>query len=153
MYHYEECGLSNIWLQNGFTIEEDDEYGELVSISSVHELHDTIGLFLITQKPELNGEEIRFLRKELNLSQKNLAGLLGVGETSVRNWESDRGLIGRPTELLLRALYKEQVQGNGKLRKMIEDLNHQERTLVNEEIRFSYGTNHSWKHNGNADSV
>ena len=46
------------------------------------------------------------LRKELNLSQKNLAGLLGVSETSIRHWEADRGLIGKPTELLLRALYK-----------------------------------------------
>ncbi|HAM4230431.1 TPA: transcriptional regulator, partial [Escherichia coli] len=54
MYHYEECGLSNIWLRNGFTIENDEDYGELVSIESVHELHNAIGLFLITQKPDLN---------------------------------------------------------------------------------------------------
>ncbi|EMO2348194.1 TPA: helix-turn-helix domain-containing protein [Acinetobacter baumannii] len=144
MYHYEECGLSNIWLRNGFTIENDEDYGELVSIESVHELHNAIGLFLITQKPDLNGEEIRFLRKELNLSQKNLAGLLGVSETSIRHWEADRGLIGKPTELLLRALYKEHVQADGKLRSMIESLNHQERTLVPSEISFSYGNNHSW---------
>ena len=72
MYHYEECGLSNVWLVDGFEIETDEEYGELVSIASVNELHKTIGLYLINEKPELNGEEIRLLRKELNLSQKNL---------------------------------------------------------------------------------
>ncbi|EMI5432793.1 helix-turn-helix domain-containing protein, partial [Acinetobacter baumannii] len=43
-----------------------------------------------------------------------------------------------------RALYKEHVQGDGKLRSMIESLNHQERTLVPSEISFSYGNNHSW---------
>ncbi|ATU52156.1 helix-turn-helix domain-containing protein [Acinetobacter baumannii] len=144
MYHYEECGLSNIWLQNGFTIENDEEFGELVSIQSVHELHNAIGLYLITHKPELNGEEIRFLRKELNLSQKNLAGLLRVGESSIRHWEAGRSLIGKPTDLLLRALYQEHVQGDGELRQLIENLNHQERTLVPSEISFSYGNNHSW---------
>ena len=70
MYHYEECSLSHIWLCNGYTIEQDEEYGELVSIHSVHDLHNAIGLHLITNKLELNGEEIRFLRKEMNLSQK-----------------------------------------------------------------------------------
>lgn len=146
MYHYEESGLSNVWLQNGYTIEDDEDYGELVSIHAVHELHNAIGLYLIMQKPDLTGEEIRFLRKELNLSQKNLAGVLGVGETSVRSWEADRGQIGKPAELLLRALYKEHAQGDGALRNMIEQLNHQERTLVPNEISFSYGANHSWHH-------
>ncbi|MDS7931835.1 helix-turn-helix domain-containing protein [Acinetobacter sp. V102_4] len=150
MYHYEESGLSNIWLQNGFTIENDEDFGELVSIQSVYDLHNAIGLYLITHKPELNGEEIRFLRKELNLSQRNLAGLLGVGESSIRHWEAGRSLIGKPTDLLLRALYQEHVQGDGELRKLIENLNHQERTLVPSEISFSYGNNQSW-HQSNCE--
>lgn len=144
MYHYEECGLSNVWLQDGYSIEIDEEYGELVSIHSVHQLHDAIGYFLITNRPELNGEEIRFLRKEMNLSQKNLAGLLRVGESSIRNWENDRGSMGKPTELLFRALYKEHAHGDGELRKMIEALNHQERTLVLDNVTFAYGKNNSW---------
>ena len=144
MYHYEECGLGNIWLRDGYSVEEDEEYGELVSIHSVNDLHNAIGLYLITNKPELNGDEIRFLRKEMNLSQKNLAGLLGVGETSVRTWESERGKIGSPTDRLLRAFYKEHVQGDGELKSLIERLNHQERTFVPTEISFVYGANHSW---------
>lgn len=79
MYHYKECGLSNIWLHDGYAISECEEFGELVSISSVNELHKIIGLYLISEVPSLAGEQIRFLRKELNLSQKNLAGLLGGG--------------------------------------------------------------------------
>ena len=146
MYHYEECGLSNVWLVDGFEIETDEEYGELVSIASVNELHKTIGLYLINEKPELNGEEIRFLRKELNLSQKNLAGILSVNESTVRNWESDRVEIGKPAELVLRALYKEQAHGGGALREMIEKLNHQERTHEADNTSFSYSRNRSWKH-------
>ncbi|MEB3754894.1 helix-turn-helix domain-containing protein [Acinetobacter sp. MD2(2019)] len=146
MYHYEECGLSNVWLIDGFEIEHDEAYGELVSIASVNELHKTIGLYLINEKPELNGEEIRFLRKELNLSQKNLAGILQVDESTVRNWESDRGKITKSAELLLRALYKEQAHGGGALMEMIEKLNHQERTLESDSMSFSYHRNRSWKH-------
>lgn len=146
MYHYIECGLSNVWLIDGFVIEHDEDYGELLSISSVHDLHKTIGLYLINEKPELNGEEIRFLRKELNLSQKNLAGLLGVDESSVRNWESDRHVIGKPADRFLRALYKEQVHGGGELKEMIEKLNAQERCFDSEKMNFSYGRNNSWKY-------
>lgn len=146
MYHYEECGLSNVWLLDGYEIEVDEAYGDLVSISSVHELHKAIGLYLINEKPELNGEEIRFLRKELNLSQKNLAGILSVNESTVRNWESDRVAIGKPAELVLRALYKEQAHGGGALIEMIEKLNHQERTYESDNMSFLYDSNRSWKH-------
>lgn len=146
MYHYQECGLSHVWLHDGYTI-ENSPYGETVSITAVNELHKVIGLYLVENKPELNGEEIRFLRKEMNLSQKNLAGLLGVGETSVRGWEADRGPIGSPTDRLLRAFYKEHVQGDGQLRQMIEKLNHQERTFVSPNMAFSYSGNSAWQAN------
>lgn len=146
MYHYKECGLSNIWLHDGYTISECEEFGELVSISSVNELHKIIGLYLISEVPGLTGEQIRFLRKELNLSQKNLAGLLGVDESSVRNWESDRGRIGSPTDRLLRAFYKEHVHGDGELKNMIEKLNQQERAFTPSEASFTYGETHSWHH-------
>lgn len=146
MYRYEECGLSNVWLHDGYKIEEDELYGELVSISSVSDLHKAIGLYLINEKPELNGEEIRFLRKELNLSQKNLAGLIGVNESSVRNWETDRGDMSKPADRFLRALYKEHVHGGGELKAMVEKLNHQERNHASKSVSFSYNYNKSWKH-------
>lgn len=146
MYHYKECGLSEVYLIDGYNLEVDEEYGEMISISSVHELHKAIGLHLINEKPELNGEEIRFLRKELNLSQKNLAGILKVDESTVRNWESGRITIGKPAELVLRALYKEHAHGGGALIELIDKLNHQERTLGTDNMRFSYTRNHSWKH-------
>lgn len=146
MYHYKECGLTNVWLVDGFNIEVDEDYGEMVSISSVNDLHKTIGLYLINEKTELTGEEIRFLRKELNLSQKNLAGILSVDESTVRNWESERIAIGKPAELVLRALYKEHAHGGGALIEMIEKLNHQERIHESGEMNFSYSRNRSWKH-------
>lgn len=145
MYHYEECGLSNVWLHDGFTIEEDELYGELVSISSIESLHNAIGLYLINEKPELTGEEFRFLRKELNLSQKNLAGLIGVNESTLRGWEAGNK-IGTPADRFLRALYKEHAHGGGELKEMIEKLNHQERTLASDNVSFTLRNNGSWKY-------
>lgn len=149
MYHYTECGLDGVWLVNGYEI-EDTPYGETVSIRAVKELHNFIGLTIINECPELTGKQIRFLRKELNLSQLNLAGLLGVGETSIRAWESERAKMGTPTERLLRGLYREHVQGDGSLRRLIDRLCHQDRVYntnahaQRRSINLSYTSNNVW---------
>lgn len=146
MYHYQECGLNDVWLTDGFSIEHDDDYGELVSIHDVEQLHKVIGLFVIANRSILNAAEIRFLRKEMDMSQKNLAGLLGVSENSVRGWEADRGTIGTPTDRFLRALYQEHAHGDGSLRKLVEALNKQDRRLnANSSMQFSYCKQHHWQ--------
>ena len=119
MLHYTGCGLRNVWLRNGFTVRE-TPYGKAVAIHDVEGLHRAIGLYLVDNKPRLSGAEIRFLRKELDLSQKNLAYLLGVSEVTLRGWERNRTRITRPAERLLRTLYREHAAGDGKLRKLIE---------------------------------
>ena len=78
-YHYTECGLSNIYLENGFQYIETSR-GQAVSIKDASGLHRAIGLFLVTTKKDLIGEEIRFLRNEMLMSQHTLANLLGVSE-------------------------------------------------------------------------
>ncbi|MCO8043244.1 hypothetical protein OC498_11750 [Acinetobacter bohemicus] len=54
--------------------------------------------------------------------------------------------IGKPAELVLRALYKEQAHGGGTLIEMIEKLNRQEKTYESDNMSFSYDSNRSWKH-------
>lgn len=119
MFHYTACGLGNVYLRNGFT-EVETEYGKAVSIHNREELHNQIGLYLVNHKPKLEGEDIRFLRIELDLSQAHLARILGVGDTSIRGWENDRQEITRPAERLLRTLYREHVCGDGTVRELIE---------------------------------
>lgn len=123
MFHYESCGLPNVWLRNGYEIRE-TSYGRSISIHDVDGLHRTIGLDLVNRSPALSGTEVRFLRKELDLSQTQLARLLGVGETSVRGWENGRQLITPPAERMLRLLYREHVAGNGTVRELVERLSH-----------------------------
>ena len=86
MYHYRECGLPNVFLLNGYR-EVETAYGRGVSIEGVEELHMAIANTLVEEKPSLTGPEVRFIRKLLDLTQSQLAELLGVEDQSVRRWE------------------------------------------------------------------
>lgn len=88
-YHYTECGLNNIYLVNGYKFIETPR-GKSVSINDIDGLHKAIGLLLVTSKKDLSGEEIRFLRLELLMSQNTLAKLLGVSEQAIRRWEKGK---------------------------------------------------------------
>ncbi len=79
-YHYTECGLDNVWLENGYEVETHKNYGDLVCISNPRGLHDAIGRLLVRLPRTLFGSEFRFLRTELDMSQRILAETLGVGE-------------------------------------------------------------------------
>lgn len=119
MYHYTECGLQNVWLTNGYDVCEID--GEkAVSMSDVDELHELIGRS-IAAKSNLNAREIRFLRKELGLSQKRLADLLGSTEQTVSLWER-RGRMPKGYDRLVRLLYLEKIDGNVKVQEIINRL-------------------------------
>ena len=117
-FHYESCGLPNVWLRNGFMIRE-TKYGEAVSIQNLDGLHRAIGLDLANNKRTLTNDEVRFLRKEMDLPQVQLAQLLGVNESTVRNWESSdekRAGIPGPADRILRTLYLEYINEGSRVR-------------------------------------
>jgi putative transcriptional regulator len=140
MYHYTECGLKNVWLTNGFNIREIN--GEkAVSISEVDQLHDVIGRSLAA-KNNLNSTEVRFLRKELGLSQRRLGDLLGTTEQTVSLWER-RGRIPKVYDRLIRLLYLEKIDGNVKVQAIIDrlielDVRQTERLILSD-------TRHGWR--------
>lgn len=112
MYRYRECGLANVWLKNGYR-QIETPYGRAVEIEHVEELHRAIARNLL-RRPRLTGREFRFLRRELNLSQAALAGMLGNSAQSVALWEKGRGAP-KWADRLIRALYREQAEGNANL--------------------------------------
>ena len=119
MYHYTESGLGNVWLVNGFK-QHETAYGEGVAFDNIEGLHREIGRWLCAYRPRLTGPEFRFLRHELDLSQLALAGLLGNDAQSVALWEKGRVKVPAWADRLLRALYREHVEGNVKIRAMVE---------------------------------
>jgi DNA-binding transcriptional regulator YiaG len=117
MYHYTECGLQNVWLRNGYR-KEKTPHGPAVSFTDVAGLHRLIGRTLAL-RPQLTGAEVRFLRKELSLSQAALAQMLGCTEQNVSLWER-RGRMPKVADRMLRLLYLEQLDGNVNVRKLID---------------------------------
>lgn len=122
MYHYTESGLDNIYLVNGYEFHE-TPYGTGVSIRDTSGLHRTIGKWLISLPKPLAGAEVRFLRIEMDLSQKRLGALIGTGEQAVRRWERDRTkAIPGTADRLIRIVYDEYVGGDGSVRQLIDRL-------------------------------
>ncbi|MDE1158465.1 MAG: helix-turn-helix domain-containing protein [Neorhizobium sp.] len=103
-YHYKECGLDNIYLMNGYTIEEVDG-DEYVSVDSVDELWKAIGLNLVTNKKLLSAQEVRFLRGLMDMTQAEVASLLRVEDQTVARWEKGKTNLSGAADVAFRVLF------------------------------------------------
>ena len=142
-YHYRECGLDNIYLLNGYVVEK-SPYGEVVTIHDIDGLHRAIGTYLVRERKDLTGTEVRFLRHELGMSQKVLGDVLGKTEQTVARWEKEPKEINGTATRLLRVLYQQHVGGNRKVRSLLEQLADLD-DLVEEQIRFE-DPGDGWRH-------
>jgi putative transcriptional regulator len=122
MYHYTESGLDDVFLVNGYHIHK-TPYGKGVSIENTEGLHKAIGRGLISLPRPLNGAELRFLRLEMEITQRDLAALVGTTEQSLRLWEKHRGKpLPGSADRLVRAIYSEYIGGDGTVRRMLDRL-------------------------------
>ncbi|CNH29151.1 putative zinc finger/helix-turn-helix protein%2C YgiT family [Yersinia thracica] len=129
MYHYTESGLTTVWLANGYHYDVID--GEqFTSIDDVDGLHQLIGRILVNRCNPLVAGEIRFIRIEMNMSQKALATLLGVDVQTVARWEKGQTSLPRTADVALRALYAESIDETS-------DVGHFLRILVDSEVQQS----------------
>ncbi|CAB5162096.1 COG2944 Predicted transcriptional regulator [uncultured Caudovirales phage] len=121
-YHYVDSGLDNVYLENGYTIHQ-TPYGEGVSIHDTDGLHRMLADWLIDLPRPLNGAELRFLRIQMDMTQRSLSAVMGEDEQALRRWEKARSKpIRGAADRLVRALYNEYVGGDGTLRSMVERL-------------------------------
>jgi len=142
-YHYTDSGLDNVFLENGYTVHK-TPYGEGVSIQDSEGLHRAIGQWIVRTPKTLTGAELRFLRLEMELTQRNLAAILGSEEQSVRRWEKARKKeIPGPADRLMRALYSEYIGGDGSVRRIVDRLAQLD-PIEYAEIRFKE-TDRGWQ--------
>lgn len=143
MYHYKESGLRKIWLSNGYRTRK-TPYGETVSIEDIEGLHRAIAKDLIYYKPRLSGAELRFLRKELDMSQKRLAEILGNDAQSVALWEKNKVRVPKWADRFVRKLYLEYIDSNKKIVELIDKLNQLDR-LEHDGKRTFIDTDKGWR--------
>ncbi len=133
-HHYRVSGLDDIYLLNGFT-RESTPYGEVVKIADVVGLHKAIGHRIVTEDKPLSPREFRFLRKNMDLTQEDLAKRLKVDAQTVARYEKDQTAIPGPTDMVLRimfALYivppEKRAEVADEIRAIIDDQLSQQRT-------------------------
>ena len=133
-YHYTDSGLGNIWLASGFEVVETN-YGNGVAIHDVEGLHRAIGETL-AKKAWLTGAEVRFLRKEMDMSQRALGELLGNTDQAIAKWEKF-GKVPKTADRMIRLIYLEHIGGNVPIRQTIERINdtdrHEQERMTAEE--------------------
>jgi putative zinc finger/helix-turn-helix YgiT family protein len=103
-YTYKESGLYNVIL-TGITLYKCSCGEKMPEIKKIDELHRAIARALIKKKTPLSGKEIRFLRKQVGLSAKELSMVLGVNPVTISRWENDIEPIGAANDKLIRLLY------------------------------------------------
>lgn len=149
MYHYKMCGLDNVWLENGY-IEKNGRYGKTMAICDADQLHKLLACEVSNKKGRLSGQELKFLRNFLCLSQKSLGDMLGCSEGAVSLWERNDA-IPVSEDALVRMLILEQVNGNTKVSEMIERINTVDR-IVNQKI-VAREKQHKWTAEIKGDST
>lgn len=113
LYHYTDSGLDYIYLMNGYDITEDPEFGVLVSIHDVDGLNKTIAQEIVESPKILRGQEVRFMRSQLKLSQTQMGLLMGCDLRTIQRWEKERNeQIPAASDRFLKFFYTAHVNGN-----------------------------------------
>ncbi|MFJ6323835.1 MULTISPECIES: helix-turn-helix domain-containing protein [unclassified Rhizobium] len=102
-HHYTESGLQNVVI-SGILVEVDDEGDEIITIPHVNELHQMIALGIVTHPKGISGDELRFLRTEMGLTQAEMAQLVHRDKQSIGRWERAEVEIDSTAEAIVRRL-------------------------------------------------
>ncbi len=121
LYRYKACGLDDVYLLNGYELVETG-YGKGVQIENIQALHKAIALYLVRMQKPLKAKEFRFLRKQLDLTQKELGALMKVDAQTVARYEKAESEIPGPTDFLLRMLCAIELMPSDKRDEFLEEI-------------------------------
>lgn len=100
-YYYTGCGLENVFIEGA--VEFGDDAGEeSVMVPAIGQLHRVIAEGIVTHPAKMTGEELRFLRTEMGLTQARLAEILKVTLLTVNRWERNETPVNDAAEMLVR---------------------------------------------------
>lgn len=143
MYHWDDMGLKNVWLANGYTLHE-TPYGRGVSFEDVDGLTRAVCLALARKPGKLTGVELRYLRQSgLGMSQPSLGRLMGIDAQSIARWEKS-GKVPKWANRMIRVVYEAHADGNTTIRRVVGRINDVDR-LVNQRIVLEQTKKRGWQ--------
>lgn len=141
MYHYTSCGLDNIYLKNGYELPETAE-GTGVAIHDMDALHRVIAKGIVDQPAPISGKEFRFLRIELDLSQRAIGELMDKSDQMIAKWEKGENSIPVLADKAIRDLYMDSI-GESHIADLLTKLRDLDSQL--HEIKFQFSeTENGW---------
>lgn len=142
MLKFDDGGLRNVWLANGYETRK-TPYGEATAIHDLDGLIHSLCAALVRKGGQLTGTEFRYLRQHLRLSQASLGKLLGVSEQSVALWEK-RSRIPVLADKHLRLLWTERHEGNETIARVMQRVNDVER-LIHQRLVMKTTPRKGWQ--------
>ncbi len=98
---YRESGLDNVRLENVPIWKCRNGHVD-AQVPAVDELHKLLAEILVMQPTPLRGQDVKFLRKFLGYTVRDMAALIGLNYVSLSKFENGRLRITRKTEALVR---------------------------------------------------
>lgn len=109
MIRFEGLGLDNVLLVNGYEVEREGGH-EFIVVRHLDKLQQTVALALAKAARPLQGQEFRFLREQLHLSQADMGRKIGRDHHTVARWElAIREPVPQFVTAAVRQLYLESV--------------------------------------------
>lgn len=105
-YHYTESGLDYVYLVDGFEVIE-TAYGPAVLVIQTGKLDRAIAATIVGLQKRLTGQEVRFLRGLMDITQQELGRLLGKDAQTVARWEKAKTEVPATEDIALRQIYLE----------------------------------------------
>jgi DNA-binding transcriptional regulator YiaG len=126
--------------------EEEFEGDCYVSVRDADALHRQIAHSLIRQKTDLRGEQVRFLRKEMDLTQSELATLMNVSPQTVARWEKDQTDVPGPVNVLLRLIALNHFDGKVNVIEVAQDLQKMD-AEIDDRMTLRFDKKKGWRSN------
>ncbi len=140
---YRECGLDSVFLLNGFRKEVVDGE-EFVTIEDLDGLWKAIGLHLVLRRKTFSPQEVRFLRRQMDMTQAELAALLRVSDQTVARWEKGEVNVPGPADFALRTTFLLSPTAQPEGKQLVDKLLALVRKLAEEdEVESAVGFRHS----------
>ncbi len=100
-YRYTESGLDHVIIKDVQFL-ADDAGEACVTIPNVNGLHKAIACGIVRRTNGITGQELRFLRTEMGMTQAELAAMVHREPLAVSRWERGESPIDSNAEALIR---------------------------------------------------